>query len=154
MISRLFHALIAAGVVAGAAAAASYGVTHWVPEGKAHDRMERWLTAGGQALCARLPKNWKKKLSAGRERLQKAGVDPQKFEDAVLGEMPQASAQTRRLFHLYNIGAWALAGFILCLVLTILFAISSIKSALALGFKVTLTLLFLQGALILTGVVL
>ncbi len=145
MISRLFHALLAASVVAGAAALGSYGVSHWVPEGKTHDRLERWFSAGGKALEARLPQNWKDRLSAAKERL------PQ-VEDTIVGEMPQAAAPAQKLFHLYNIGAWTAAGFILCFVMTVLFAVSSLKSALALGFKVALTLIFLQAALIAAGV--
>jgi hypothetical protein len=159
MIGRLFHTLLAASVVAGAAAAASYGVTHWVPEGRGRQAVERWLTAPGQAVYARLKedKTARRKVAAGQERLERAGLDLKKLQDSLVGAelakgAAKAEAEARRLVHLYNVGAWAGAGFAVCLALALLFGIESIEEALALGFKVTLALVFLQGALILGGV--
>jgi hypothetical protein len=155
MIARLFHALIATSIVAGAALAASYGVTHWMPAGRMQDQAERLLTAPGQAIYAGLESNRaaRKMVEAQQKRLAKAGVDLRKLQDSLLGrDMRKAEAEAVRFMHLYNIGVWAGIGFAACLVLTIFFGISSIESALALGFKVTLALIFLQGALILGGV--
>ena len=159
VIGRFFHALLASSVVAGAAAAASYGVTHWVPEGRTRQAVERWVTAPGQTVYARLKENRTahKQVEAGQERLEKAGLDLKRFEDSLVGkELAKGAAKTKaeaqRLMHLYNVGAWAGAGFAVCLALTLLFGIESIGAALALGLKVTLALVFLQGALILGGV--
>jgi len=159
MIGRLFHALLAASVVTAAAVAGSYGVTHWVPEGRARDLAEGWVTAPGQALYARLDadRSGRKKVPAGHQRIAEAGLDLKKLQDSPLGrDLLKATAQARteaqRLMHLYNVGAWAGAGFLVCLVLTIFFGVSSIGSALVLGFQVSAAFIFLQGALILGGV--
>ena len=155
MIGRLFHALLASCVVAGAAAGASYGLTHWIPEGPTHQSLELWATAPGQAVYARLKTNpaARKKIEAGLDRLEKSGLDLKRFQDTLVGvELSKGAAETRRLLHLYNVSAWAGAGFAVCLALTLLFGIESIFDALALGFKVTLAMIFLQGALILGGV--
>jgi len=159
VIGRLFHSLLATSVVAATAAGASYGVTHWLPQGQAHDMIERWVTAPGQAIYARLEKNrtTKKGMKEGEDRLSQAGRDLKKYQDSALGRelsqtMTKAQDETQRLMHLYNVGAWAGVGFVVCLVLTLFFGIESIGAALSLGFKVTLALVFLQGALILGGV--
>jgi hypothetical protein len=155
MIGRLLHALLASCVVAGAAAGASYGVTHWIPEGPTRQALELWVTAPGQAVYVRLKKDpaARKKVETGRARLEKAGLDLKRFQDSLVGvEMTKGAAETRRLLHLYNVSAWAAAGFAVCLALTLLFGIESIFDALTLGVRVTLALIFLQGALILGGV--
>ncbi|MBI5239848.1 MAG: hypothetical protein HY926_05210 [Elusimicrobia bacterium] len=159
MIGRLFHALLASSVVAGTAAGASYGVTHWMPEGAPRDTVERYVTAPGREVCARLrdDKSARRKVDAGRERLEEAGLDLKKLQDPALrAELAKgaakAKAEAERLVHLYNVGSWAGIGFVVCLALTLFFGIESIGAALALGFKVTLALVFLQGALILGGV--
>lgn len=145
--------------MAGTAAAASYGAAHWLPQGRTQELAERWVTAPGQNLYSRFQggDQAQKKLEAGQEQLTKAGLDLKKLQDSPLGRellkaKDKAKAEAQRLTRLYNVGAWAGTGFIVCLVLTLLFGVSSIKSALVLGFKVTLTLVFLQGALILGGV--
>ncbi|MFA6003740.1 MAG: hypothetical protein WC881_06700 [Elusimicrobiota bacterium] len=159
MIGRLFHALLASSVVVGTAIAGSYGVTHWLPEGRTRDLAERWVAAPGEAIYQRLEENPQleklkdaadKKVEAGKEKLDR-------FNDTRLGrEMLKATAstrgRTRRLMHIYNVGAWAGIGFAICLIMTLIFGISTIKTALALGFKVALTLIFLQAALVLGGV--
>ena len=159
MISRFFHALLAASVVAGAAAAASYGATHWAPQGRAREFAERWVTAPGHAVYARLTadREAQKKVRAGEERLARAGVDLKMIQDSLVGQelghaASKTQAEARRLAHLYNVGAWAGAGFVVCLAFTLFLGIESIGAALVLGFKVTLALIFLQGALILGGV--
>jgi hypothetical protein len=149
VIGRLFHALLASCVVAGAAAGASYGMAHWVPASSARQTVESWVTAPGQAVYARLKEDRaaRRKVEAVQERLKKAGLDLKRFQDSLVG--PEAEA--RRLIHLYNVGAWAGVGLAVCLALTFLFGIESIGAALALGLKVTLALIFLQGALLLGG---
>lgn len=130
--ARLLHALLASSVVAGAAAGASYGVTHWVPEGGARETVERYVTAPGREVYSRLRED-----PALRAELAKGAA--------------KARKEARRLAHLYSVGSWAGIGFVICLAMTLLFGVKSIGAALALGFKVTLTMVFLQGALILGG---
>jgi hypothetical protein len=134
-------------------------VIHWVPEGPVREAVERWVTAPGQTVYARLKEDRaaRQKVEAGQERLKKAGLDLKKIQESLAGQelvkgAAKATTETRRLMHFYNVSAWAGAGFAVCLALTLLFGIESIGSALALGFKVTLALIFLQGALILGGV--
>ena len=158
MIVRLFHAAVAPSVVAGAAAPASYGVNHWAPEGRARDALDRWVTAPGQAVYARLQedRSARQKVAAGQERLEKAGLDLKGFQDALVGYEPakgaaRAKAVARRLTHLYNVGAWAAAGLALCLTWALLFDIDTIIDAIVLGIRVSLALTCLQGALIMGG---
>jgi hypothetical protein len=159
MIGRLFYALRAASVVAAAAAAASYGVTRGLPQGPARQGLECWVTAPGQAVYAKIKEDpaVRKKVEAGQERLEKAGLDLKSLQDSLVGPQTakgaaKARSEARRHVHLYNVGAWAGAGLALCLAFALLFGVGSIADALALGLKVTLALVFLQGALILGGV--
>ena len=142
MVRYLFYALLSAGVVTAAAIGTSYGAAHWLPEGRGHELAERWVTAPGQALYAKL--NEHPQIA----RLNKTVQDKIK-DSAIAQDMLKAENETARLMRLYNIGTWTGIGFILCLLLTILLGISSIKSALVLGFKVTLFFVFLQAALVL-----
>ncbi|MCX5796827.1 MAG: hypothetical protein NTY77_15135 [Elusimicrobia bacterium] len=158
MIVRLFHTLVATSVVAGSAAAASYGLNHWAPEGRAHDAVERWITAPGQAVYSRLAedRDARKKVEAGEARLEKAGLDLKRLQDSLVGYEPakgaaRAKAVARRLTHLYNVGAWAAAGLAACLAWALLFDIDTIIDAIFLGLRVSLGLAFLQGALIMGG---
>lgn len=158
MTAKILHALIASSVVAGTAAGASYGVTHWVPEGATREAVERYVTAPGQEVYARLKddKAARRKVEEGKERLEEAGLDLSRLKDPALrAELAKGAArareEARRLMHLYSVGSWAGIGFVLCLAMTLLFGVRSIGAALALGFKVTLTLVFLQGALVLGG---
>ncbi len=153
----IFHALLATSVVVAAAVGASYAVIRWVPPGSARNAAERWLIAPGEALYARAQEHdVQASIREGRQRLARAGIEIRKLQNTPLGRQAnqaatKAEAGTRRLLHLYNAGAWAATGFAVCLLLTLIFGVSSIKSALSLGFKVTLFLIVLQATLILGG---
>lgn len=148
MKGKLLYALLASTVVVGASMAMSAMVLTWVPKGRARDFAEKVLIAPGEVLYERL--DGKRKL----KQLRKAGEKQlEKLEDTKVGAAAlDAADKFERLPHYYNVGAWALTGFILCFLMTLFFGVSSFKSALALGLKVTVTLIFLQGALVFAGV--
>ena len=130
-----------------------------VPKGKARSTAERYLIAPGGMLYERLQdrkevRKIRKAVGKASEKIED-GLDEakEKLEKAGLGAaVEKASEQAERLPHYYNVATWAVAGFGICLLMTLFFGVSSIKSALALGFKVTLTLLFLQAALVFGGI--
>lgn len=142
MKSRLLYALLSTSVAVAASVASSAAILKFVPKGGQREAVERYLVAPGEMLYERLHESGKfRKLE---KKVEKAADEAKER----LEEFPQAE----RLPHVYNVAAWAAAGFFLCLLMTLFFGISSIKSALALGVKVTLTLAFLQGALVFAGV--
>lgn len=138
MKAKLFYSLIAAGVVGGFSLASSAVILTWVPEGRPRDLAEKYLTASGKALEAnKTLRRWRKKAD---KQLESAA------------ERVEEAAEDLKIPHLYNAAALAGTGFVLCFVMTLLFGISSLKSALALGVKASLTLLFLQAALVFGGI--
>lgn len=148
MKARLLYALVASAVVTASAAAIGASVDR-IPKGPARETAERYLVAPGHDLYERLESNkdfrrWRKKaekqVDAGKEKVEEAT------------ESLQDAADRLRLPHLYNTAAWAVAGFLLCFLGTLVFGVSSLKSALALGLKATLMMLFLQGALVFAGI--
>lgn len=141
MKSRLLYSLLGSLVVTGSILAAINAVLAWAPEGKASDWAQRALLAPGRALQERLEdsrdfRRWRKKsrkaVASGREQLEEAADR--------LGQP-----------HLYNAGAWAAAGFIFCFLMTLVFGVSSFRSAVAMGLKAAVALLFLQAALVFAG---
>ena len=147
MKGNVFYALVASAVVAGSAAAMGAAVER-LPSGKWRDAAERYLLAPGHEVYERLDsdprfKKWRKKaarqVEAGREKLEEAK------------ESVEEKAEALGAPALYNTAAWAVAGFFLCLLGTLVFGVSSLKSAIALGLKATLFMLFLQGALVFAG---
>lgn len=138
MKAKLLYSLVAAAVVGGFSLASSAMILTWVPEGKPRDLAESYLTASGKALERnKTLRRWRKKAD---KRLESAT------------ERVEEAAKDLKLPHLYNAAAWSVAGFALCFVMTLLFGLSSIKSAVALGVKASLTLLFLQAALVFAGI--
>jgi len=134
-------------------------VLSYVPQGKTRAALERYLIAPGGMLYERLQdrkevRKIRKAVGKASEKIED-GLDEakEKLEKAGLGAaVEKASERAERLPHYYNIASWAGAGFVVCLLMTLIFGVSSIKSALALGFKVTLGLLFLQAALVFAGI--
>ncbi len=141
---HLLYSLIASCVVVATAAVTSALVLTWVPRGRARDAAERYLIAPGAIIHQALAER------PAVRRLKRAGEKELAAGERALGR--EVPADWERRPHLYNLGVWAGAGFALCLVMTMIFGVSSFKSALALGVKVTLTLVFLQGALVFAGV--
>jgi hypothetical protein len=113
-------------------------------------KIERFLVAPGEAAMEKLDtKSFEKLRKAAEKRIEK-GTD--KLSDAAEDVGGKSLAkQLRKLPHYWNIGVWATGGFFFCFAGTILFGISSIESAVALGFKVTLFMIFFQGLLVFGG---
>ena len=155
---KLIYSLVAAGVTTSAAAGLSAGVLA-LPKGPAREAAERFVVAPGEAAMERLDTKRFRKLRKKAEKTLDKGKE--KLEDASerLGEKAadvgaeRLAEELENLPHYWNVGVWAGAGFALCFLGTLLFGISSLKSALALGFKVTLFMIFLQGALIFGGLI-
>ncbi len=87
----------------------------------------------------KLRKKSKKAVKTGKKQLSKV---QEEFEDRF---------ELERKAELYNVSVWALLGFALCTLLTLALGISSFMTAVSLGFKVTLAMIFLQGALVFGG---
>jgi len=161
--NRLFLSLVATSVVTASSATMSALVLTYVPKGEWRERAERYLVAPGRAIYERaqdqkdvrkIEKEGQKRIEAGQESFQKAAdqIKDEVGKTAAGKEAVKAvSARAEKLQHYYNIGAWAVAGFLLCTVMTVMMGISSIAAAISLGFKVTMTLLFLQGMLVFGG---
>ena len=154
---RLIYSLIAASVATSTAAGLSAGVLA-LPDSPVKEAVERFLVAPGEAAMERLDtkrfrklrKKADKQLEKGKEKLEEAAESlSEKAEDAGADGLAE---QIERLPHYWNVGVWASAGFALCFLGTVLFGISSLKSALSLGVKVTFFMIFLQGALVFGGI--
>jgi uncharacterized membrane protein YjjP (DUF1212 family) len=142
MKARLLYALLSTSVAVAASVASSAAVLKFVPKGDRREAVERYLVAPGEMIYERLHES--KKFRKIEARAQDAADEAKER----LSEL----SEDERLPHVYNVASWAVAGFFLCLLMTLFFGVSSIKSALALGMKVTLTLAFLQGALVFAGI--
>lgn len=154
MKAHLLYSLLSASVVAGTTMVASAVTLTWVPKGAPRQAVERVLIAPGKAVykALRKQKKVKKAMKAGEKRIEKGkemlSEAAEAIEDTLdeAGVTEAAAVQRERLQHLYNVSAMALAGFILSLLLALYSAVGSARAALALGFRVTMTLFFLQGA--------
>ena len=140
--SRLFPTLVGTAVCTMFALAVSgtvYLTADRNPELKRVE--ERWLLAPGRELAHR----W----SESRLRRETA-KEMESMPGAKLGAQVEAVVQRRveRLSHTYNVGAWTLVGFGLCLLMTTVLGVSSFLDALTLGFKVVCTLACAQAALV------
>lgn len=156
--ARLLYALLSSSVVTGAGWGLTEGVAR-LPEGRLREAAERYLLAPGSELLERLEddKRFRKLAKLGRKRVQKARKEADKAAGALEDrleelEVERAAERARRVSRWLNIGAWALAGFAVCGVMTLLLGVSTLGSALALGVKVAFFLLFLQAALVFAGV--
>ena len=149
MKASLFYALVATSVAVAVSAGSSALVLSSMPQGGARSLAERYLIAPGGMLYERLQE--RKQVKKIRKTVKKAagkiqdGIDEakEKLEEAGLGAaVDKASEQAERLPHYYNVATWAVAGFAVCLLMTLFFGVSSIKSwgALYYLFKVGLAL--------------
>jgi hypothetical protein len=151
MKSLLFHSLIGACVAVAASSGASALILKYAPKGEARKACEKWIIAPGGVLFEKIQevpraRSIHKALEKIVDRVEDA---KDRIEESGVGSvLPRPG----RLPHYYNAAAWGGAGFAACFLLALFFGVSSIKSALAMGFKVTLALFFLQGALVLAGV--
>ncbi|OIO06626.1 MAG: hypothetical protein AUJ52_11955 [Elusimicrobia bacterium CG1_02_63_36] len=148
---NLVYSLIASAVVTGSGWTLTSVVAERMPE-KARDA----ILAPGEVLVEKLEdrkdfrklrKQGKKAVTKGRKRLSKAQDELQeKLEDSGV------EFDLDRKAKLYNVSVWALVGFGLCALLTLALGVSSFMTAVSLGIKVSLAMLFLQGALVFGGI--
>lgn len=168
MKAKLLYALISASIVTGTSWTMSTVALDVLPKGAVRETAQRYVLAPGREVLDRLEdqKSVRKLRKKGRKRIKKTkkkfdkkldqAVD--KLDDALseyeMGEAisDRLSDEAERLEKLYNVGIWALAGFALCALFTIVLGVSSLKTAVALGAKVTLFMIFLQGALVFGGI--
>lgn len=155
---RLLYALLSSSVVTGAGWGLTEGAAR-LPEGRLREAAERYLLAPGSELLERLEddKRFRKAAKLGRKRVKKARKEAGKAADALEErleelEVDRAAERARRVSRWLNIGAWALAGFVVCGLLTLVMGVSTLGTALSLGVKVTFFLLFLQATLVFAGV--
>jgi uncharacterized membrane protein len=141
--ARLLHAALAAAVVAGAAFGAGRGL-EVLPEGRLRDAAGSWLLEPGRRLAEKAGDS--RAVRKARKKAQKALDDAADRAEAALEDR---GVDADRVAALYTTGAWALAGFVVCLLAVLVLGVSTAVDALALGFKVSLLFFFLQGALVL-----
>lgn len=148
MKAHLLRALLSACVVTGAGFGLGRGV-ELLPDGTARDYAERYALEPGRELAERVGDS--RAVRKARKKARK-GIEAaaEKAEDA----LESRGLEADRVAALYTTGAWAAAGFVVCLLLTLALGISSAGSALALGFKVSLAFFFLQAALVFGGLAL
>lgn len=167
MRAKLLYALISTSIAAGTSWTASNAVLDRLPKGETRDAVEDFVLAPGRALADKLDdqkglrklrKKGAKKLEEGREQVEEKVEEAvekisETLEDRDLGGLKDLKGleELDRVSRLYNVGIWAAAGFVLSFLMTLLFGISSLRSALSLGFKVTLAMIFLQATLVFAG---
>ncbi|MBI3299234.1 MAG: hypothetical protein HYZ75_13785 [Elusimicrobia bacterium] len=143
MKAKLLPALLATLVVTGSAFGAGKAVEA-LPEGVVRDAGERWILEPGRELAERVGDSRavrKARKKAARRLEDAAERAGDALEDAGVADADRVAA-------LYTTGAWAAAGFVVCLLAAMALGVSSLMSALALGLKVSLAFFFLQGALV------
>ncbi|MDE2291932.1 MAG: hypothetical protein KGL53_07605 [Elusimicrobia bacterium] len=133
-------AIVSASIVTGTGFGLGQAVDY-IPKGKTRDMAQEFVLEPGRALAEKLGdsravemarKDAAKHLENAADKLQDVGVS-------------DADRWAKR----YTVGAWAGLGFAVCLALALILGVSSIGSALALGVKVSLAFIFLQGAVVL-----
>ncbi len=165
---KLLYALISSSVVTGASWTMSTVALDVLPKGAVRETAQRYVLAPGSEVLDRLEdqKSVRKMRKKGKKRIKKTKKKLDKKIDKVADKLDDVlseyeigeeisdrlSDEAERLEKLYNVGIWALAGFAICALFTIVLGVSSLKTALALGAKVTLLMIFLQGALVFGGI--
>jgi hypothetical protein len=143
----LFHSFAAAAVVTSVAAGLSAG-SRSLPKGPLRDAAEKFASAPGRAVLDKLQQS-----SVVQQAEKKAEKEAEKAAEKAADK---AAAKVEKEIgvdaHVASVGTWAGAGFALCWLAVLALGVSSLKSALALGFKVTLFMIALQAALLFTGV--
>ena len=130
---RIWYALAAASVVTAAGGAISAGVLS-LPEGPARAAAERFAAAPGRALMEHLDhkslrglrRETERRLEDGRERIEEAAEKLEEGAEAVGGKT--AAKKVRKLAHIYSVSAWAVAGFVLCFLGTLVFGSDTYSS--------------------------
>lgn len=161
--SKLIYALVSSGVVTGAAFSLATLAADYAPKGPAGEALERFVLSPGQMivervedekLVKRLRKTGRKELEKGKEALDDAADKlEEKLEDYELGGAADSLRdKAERLTKLYTVASWAAVGFALSLICTLGLGVSSLKTAVSLGVKVSLLMVFLQAALVFGGV--
>lgn len=147
MKAKLFYSLLGALVCTAAALAVSGAVQLGTKRDKDLRRLaEKYVLAPGRILADQVEgSRVRKAAEEGLEKLADTKV-AQEVRDT------RAADRLGELAHYYNVGVFTLLGFGLCLLMALLLGVSSMLDAIALGFKVTLTLFFLQAALLIVVV--
>jgi len=159
MLTKVLYALISSSIAVGTAFTASHVVLDALPKGSVQEAAENFVLAPGELLVEKLEKrkDFKKLRKKGKKQLKKGKKQLEKAADALedtLGDKidKRELSRVKKLKKAYNVGSWAVVGFALSLLMTLLLGVSSLKSALALGIKVTLFMIFLQVALVFGGI--
>ena len=136
----LFLSIAATAVVVAAGAGLSAG-SRSLPKGPARDAAERFVAAPGRAVLDKLEETGLKKIEKKAESKL----------DAERGKLEKAADSVGLDVHFASVGSWAVVGFVFCWLAVLALGVSSLKSALALGFKMTLFMIAIQAALVFTG---
>ncbi|MDE2293378.1 MAG: hypothetical protein KGL53_14950 [Elusimicrobia bacterium] len=140
MKTKLLMAIISASIVTGTGFGLGKAVDY-IPKGKARDMARQCVLEPGRALAEKL---------GDSRAVKKARRDAAKQLENAAGKLKDAGvSDADRWAERYTEGAWAGLGFAVCLALALMLGVSSIGSALALGVKVSLAFIFLQGAAVL-----
>jgi hypothetical protein len=151
-VKNLIYSLIASSVVTGS----GWTLTSVVAE-KLPDKARDAILAPGEMLVERLEdrKDFRKLRKKSEKAVKKSRKKIEKAQDELQDKLEDSGVDfdLDRKAKLYNVSAWALVGFGLCALLTLALGVSSFMTAVSLGFKVTLGMLFLQGALVFGGII-
>jgi hypothetical protein len=157
------YTLLATTVVTASSAGMSHFMIDALPKGAPRDAAEKFVLAPGQTVLReiegekafkKLRKKTKKSVKKGHKALDKAAdkVDDTLDDMDVEVRVGGLAKETRKWTKIYNVSIWAVVGFALCSVLTLILGVSSAKTAISLGVKVTAAMIFLQAALVLGGI--
>jgi len=148
---NLIYSLIASSVVTGSGWTLTSVIAEHLPE-KGRDA----IMAPGEMLVEKLEdrKDFRKLRKKGKKAVKKSQKKLAKAQDKLEDRLEDSGVELDldRKAKLYNVSVWALVGFGLCALLTLALGVSSFMTAVSLGFKVTLAMLFLQGALVFGGI--
>ena len=158
MKGRLLYALLGAAVPAAVSGAASVATVSWLAP-DAQRAVEKRLIAPGRWLAERVEESpaLRRAQEAAEERLEGPKSRLEKLAEGAsetLGKTGAAKAarkRLRRLPHFYNAGLWGTVGFFLCLLTSLVAGAASVKDAVSLGVKATVTIVAMQAALVLGG---
>lgn len=148
---NLVYSLIASAVVTGSGWTLTSVVADRLP-----DQARDAVMAPGEVLLEKLEdrKDFRKLRKKGQKALKRGKKDLAKAQDELQEKLEDkgVSLDLDRKAKLYNVSAWAVVGFALCALLTLALGISSFMTAVSLGIKVSLAMLFLQGGLVFGGI--
>lgn len=158
MSSKLLYAVASSAVISASSWGVSTAVLDHMPKGDFQAVAEKYAVAPGKMILEtledkkpvkKLRTQSKKTLKEGKKKLDAAA---ETLDDALDAYDIPGAHRAKKMTKIYNVGAWTLIGFVLSLLLTLLLGISSIKTAISLGIKVTVAMFFLQATLVFAGI--